>query len=96
MQIYYCKECINNLKNLDIAFELYQNICECYLLEGTAFSISDLGMLKFPVCNLENKGFLITTEEDIDNIYVKPIGISFFNEEIQICPKVCVRKSLNK
>lgn len=96
MDLLYCECCIKKLKILDVTFELYQNICECYLLEGKPFSLANLGMLEFSLNSLEKKGFLVTTEDDNSSITVKPLGIYSSRETIYICPGVCDGRRLIK
>lgn len=96
MNLKYCEHCTKKLKVLDIAFELYQNICECYLLEGKPFSLANLGVLEFSLSSLERKGFLVTTEDDNATITIKPLGIHLFEENTFICPGICERKGITK
>ncbi len=93
MELKYCESCINNLKTLDVTFDLYQNICECYVLEGKPFSLSNLGIQEFSLMALENKGFLVTTEDDIASVTVKPLGISLLDECAFVCPGICIKRS---
>lgn len=94
MNLKYCEYCTKKLKVLDITFELYQNICECYLIEGKPFSLANLGSLEFSLISLENKGFVVTTEDDRSSVTVKPLGIYSSNESTYICPGICERRGI--
>jgi hypothetical protein len=94
MNLKYCECCTKKLKVLDVTFDLYQNICECYLLEGKPFSLPVLDSLYFPLMSLERKGFLITTEDGESNISIKPIGVYSEEDGPFICPGICERKRI--
>lgn len=96
MNLKYCECCTKKLKILDVTFELYQNICECYLLEGKPFSLANLGTLEFSLNSLERKGFLVTTEDDNSSVTVKPLGFYSFRENTFICPGICERRGITK
>lgn len=94
MSLQYCENCIKKLKVLDVTFDLYQNICECYLLEGKPFSLPILDSLYFPLMSLERKGFLVTTEDGESNISIKPVGVYSEESGAFICPGICERKRM--
>jgi len=94
MHIKFCSCCTKNLKTLDVVFDLYKNICECYLFERKPFSLPNIGLIEFSLSILEKKGLVLSVEDENSDFIVKPLGI--YLEETFICAGICEGKGIMK
>jgi len=73
LTIHFCKECHSSLSRYGVlAIECYYDIVEDYLKTGRAVETDVFQIANF----LENKGLILTTENGLETIVAKPLGIS--------------------
>lgn len=88
--INFCAICHEEIKNFWLASEYWQDICEDYLKNGCYFAYPLTGQCGLtPILrHLEQSGFIVSTECDIDGLSVKPVGITDEKEDtFYVCKK---------
>lgn len=100
LDINYCTECLETLENYGIgATVVYETVCEYFIYsEGCPLELCE-GKCKRcmnfrNVVNfLENKGYLVSVEKDLETILVKPKGLFVpdYNEFIFCKNKCCFK-----
>ena len=84
----FCQKSISALCRKDLAhYQLFKNICELYIENSEPFEISwylhEFEDEFIKIINwLEDHGYLVSTETDVDLVKIKPLGIHFKDYEI--------------
>lgn len=95
MDIFFCDICKNKVKAYgDIAFSLFEIICESYFNEHPLEISTDshdgpydfLQIIYF----LESKGLVITTESSFSLIQVKPLGLHYYGGGMDFFAQFCI------